>query len=380
MSKKSPMVLIVDDTINNIQVVASFLKPEGYRLAFAQDGKAALTQAEKQSIDLILLDVMMPEMDGFEVCTRLKASPQTQNIPVIFLTGKTETENVVHGLEVGAVDYVTKPFNREELLARVRAHLELKQAKEHIQKVNAQMEEELDIASDIQQSIMREKPLVPFLSSSMSLNPYGKVSGDMIDLSTKNDEFRVFIGDATGHGVPAALLTMMVPFILDGIGEQETSLEAIHKINISLAIRNLNGRFITGIYIKVNKTGLLSACNAGHPPLIIAPKDGSPLILFQPSGMALGIFSPDEYKINYQEEKYQLHPGDKFFLYTDGIIEWQNPKQELFGEERLNEIIEQNRTISTGEIFNKLMEQIDLFRGDVPCGDDYTFLGFEYLG
>ena len=118
-------ILIVDDTLQNIQVLGTILKARGYRLNAAQNGKQALKQIAKVLPDLILLDVMMPEMDGFETCRRLKADERTRDIPVIFLTAKVETDDMVEGFELGAVDYVTKPFNQGELLQRVETHLEL---------------------------------------------------------------------------------------------------------------------------------------------------------------------------------------------------------------------------------------------------------------
>lgn len=118
-------ILIVDDTVKNIQVLGTILKQEGYQLNVAQNGKQALDVVGKVKPDLILLDVMMPEMDGFEACGHLKANPETADIPVIFLTAKIETEDIVKGFELGAVDYVTKPFNPTELLKRVDTHLSL---------------------------------------------------------------------------------------------------------------------------------------------------------------------------------------------------------------------------------------------------------------
>ncbi|MBF0277434.1 MAG: response regulator [SAR324 cluster bacterium] len=127
------LILIVDDSPVNIKVVAGFLKNEGYQLAFAQSGKVAINQVKTQKIDLILLDIMMPEMDGLEVCRILKSSPSTMEVPVVFLTGKTETESIIAGFESGGVDYLTKPFNQKELLARVKTHLSLKQSQEDLQ-------------------------------------------------------------------------------------------------------------------------------------------------------------------------------------------------------------------------------------------------------
>lgn len=123
-----PVIMIVDDTPRNIQIVGNILRNEvDCDFSFATNGKEALGRIQKRPPDLILLDVMMPEMDGFETCAKLKESEDTRMIPVIFLTAKTETENVVRGFNLGAVDYVAKPFNPPELLARVRTQLSIKE-------------------------------------------------------------------------------------------------------------------------------------------------------------------------------------------------------------------------------------------------------------
>ena len=119
-------ILIVDDTLKNIQILGTILRKEEYQINVAQNGLQAIKMAETVIPDLILLDVMMPELDGFETCKRLKTASDTKDIPVIFLTAKTETEDIVKGFELGAVDYVTKPFNATELLVRVRTHLTLR--------------------------------------------------------------------------------------------------------------------------------------------------------------------------------------------------------------------------------------------------------------
>ena len=130
-------VLIVDDVPKNIQVLGSILRDQGYQLSFAMDGKRALDLTSKGKYDLILLDIMMPEMDGYDVCTMLKQDPLTRDIPVIFLTAKTEVDSIVKGFKLGAVDYITKPFYSEELLSRVQTHLELKTTREKLARSNA---------------------------------------------------------------------------------------------------------------------------------------------------------------------------------------------------------------------------------------------------
>jgi len=131
------LILVVDDNPQNIKVLGNILKENGLSAAFAQTGIRALNSVKKKPPDLILLDVMMPDMDGFEVCKQLKQDAATKDIPVIFLTAKIEKEDVIGGLELGAVDYVTKPFNNKELMTRVNTHLELKAAKEKLKQALA---------------------------------------------------------------------------------------------------------------------------------------------------------------------------------------------------------------------------------------------------
>lgn len=136
---KKSRILIVDDSPKNIQVVAGILQEEGFDMSFALDGQAALSLIESEFFDLILLDVIMPEMNGYEVSEILRERTPDSSIPVIFLTAKTDTDSIVKGFESGGVDYITKPFNRNELLARIKTHLALKQAKESLEEANCRL-------------------------------------------------------------------------------------------------------------------------------------------------------------------------------------------------------------------------------------------------
>lgn len=135
-TNKDFKVLIVDDVTRNIQVVGSILRKSNYNVAYAQNGERAIELALENDYDLILLDVMMPEMNGFEVCEKLKADEKTKHIPVIFLTAKTDSESILKGFELGGVDYITKPFNSTEMLARVKTHLSLKRTQEELRESN----------------------------------------------------------------------------------------------------------------------------------------------------------------------------------------------------------------------------------------------------
>ncbi len=143
-SDKGARVLIVDDTIQNIQVLGTVLREQNYQISVAQNGLQALDVVSKVTPDIILLDIMMPELDGFGTCERLKADAATRDIPIIFLTAKVETEDIVRGFELGAVDYVTKPFNATELLARVHTHLEIQRLRRELQEYNEQLEQKVE--------------------------------------------------------------------------------------------------------------------------------------------------------------------------------------------------------------------------------------------
>ena len=147
MNQIKPRILVVDDVMQNLQVVGTMLRNEGYDVMPAGSGPQALERVRVRVPDLILLDLMMPEMDGLEVCRRLKADSSTRQIPIIFLTASNEMEHLVKGFEAGAVDYVTKPFNGAELLARVRTHLELKLARERLREMNDEKNEFMGIAA-----------------------------------------------------------------------------------------------------------------------------------------------------------------------------------------------------------------------------------------
>lgn len=143
MENNKSSILIVDDTPKNLQVLGNTLKLQNYKVEFAINGLKALEWIEKQAFDLVLLDVMMPEMDGYEVCKKIRENDKYKNLPIIFLTAKTDSESIVNGFKIGAQDYITKPFNTAELLVRVETQLELKSSREKLESLNIWLEDEV---------------------------------------------------------------------------------------------------------------------------------------------------------------------------------------------------------------------------------------------
>src|SRR6056297_2566272 len=137
--EKKPIILMVDDVPKNLQVLGNILSKEGYKISAALNGEQALKILQKAKPDLILLDIMMPGLSGYDVLEKIRADETVRDIPVIFLTAKTEKEDIIQGIEMGAMDYVTKPFNSTELLARVNNHIELKLARDKLQHINQEL-------------------------------------------------------------------------------------------------------------------------------------------------------------------------------------------------------------------------------------------------
>jgi diguanylate cyclase (GGDEF)-like protein len=157
-------ILIVDDVPKNIQVAASILQNDTYQIAFAQDGPTALAQIESNRFDLILLDIMMPQMDGYEVCRRIRNRPDNRDTPIIFLTAKNDTDSVVKGFAMGAMDYLSKPFNGAELQARVKTHLELYRSRKAIEEVNRRLRLEMSERIKTEEELKLSKEKYRYLS------------------------------------------------------------------------------------------------------------------------------------------------------------------------------------------------------------------------
>ncbi len=192
----NPTILIVDDNFSNLQILGAILQENNFRVAVAKDGYQALNTLEKTYPDLILLDIMMPGMDGFEVCQRVKQDPYTNDIPIIFLSAKTETQDIVKGLEVGAVDYITKPFMKEEVLARVRAHLKiglltraLSQSNDELKEKQIKLEEDLLAAGEILKNLLPTETFdIPNLQLDYLYKPCESVGGDLLDVIKLDQE------------------------------------------------------------------------------------------------------------------------------------------------------------------------------------------------
>lgn len=386
-------ILIVDDMSRNIDLLKMILSREGFQIHVAKNGIKALEVANAVVPNLILLDVVMPQMDGFETCQKLKASPETKEIPVIFLTGRTDSDDVVKGFELGAVDYVTKPFKAEELLARAYTHLELKRKEKRllqltqdvevsyqtIRKQQKQLVEGLEQARKTQLSILPERPPeIPNAKVAFKYVPMEQIGGDFYDVfELEEGTFGLVIADVTGHGVPAALLSFMFSSMFSNACASGTS--------PGITLRLTNGyvenkveeeKFATMFYVVYEaSTQQLTYSGAAHPCALIIRPSSNEILELHSRGTLIGCFSHDF--ANFEEDTVQLLSGDRLLLYTDGIIEVLNPKEEMLGSPRLKSFVLENQHLGIEELLEQIYELVHEWSGDSGVGDDITMMGLE---
>jgi phosphoserine phosphatase RsbU/P len=357
MTPEQKLILVVDDTPLNISVITGALK-DTYRTKVATSGAKALAIAvADEKPDLILLDVMMPEMDGYEVCRRLKADPTTREIPVIFLTAQTDAEDETRGFQVGAVDYVHKPFSPAVMKARVHTHLALRETREKLAQQLLAIQKELETARLIQQSILPQTvPQIDGLDIAARYIPMTSVAGDFYDfIAVDNKHVGILVADVSGHGMPAALIASMLKIAL--------AAQSAHGDDPARVLLGLNqalcGKFqhhyVTAVYVFVDmEKRALSYAGAGHPPLLLWGAASPGVRDVTENGLFLGMFD----FATYSSVKVPLAPGDRALLYTDGISETNNPEGAEFGSERFRHFLEAQKNGSANQLADSLLEEL----------------------
>ena len=378
--RSSSKILVVDDEPTNIRLLQTRSKAEGYTVLTATNGQEALEQVKTGSPDLILLDVMMPKMDGFEVCRRVRADEATQFLPIVMVTALRETQDRIRALEVGADDFISKPFDNTELLARVRSLLRIKQYQDELAAHNARLEEELQMAREVQNSLMPQG--VTDLSGFRIVSRYTpeiNVGGDFFDLwEVEGGRLGVFISDVMGHGVSAAFITVFIKTILEEIRTRidipGDLLEALNaRFNKMISSQFIFATVFCAVIDLSNQT--LQCANAGHPfPFLIRRRQGvCEPIGNQFIGKGLG-FLP---YATYETFHTPFDPLDGLFLYTDGVYELQNAQGEEFSPERLQEVLVEQTAQPAAVLIDSVLHAINQFRDGRPSDDDITVIAVD---
>jgi sigma-B regulation protein RsbU (phosphoserine phosphatase) len=374
--------LIVDDTPINLRLLGQMLVEHGYQVRPVPDGAMALDAVHAKPPDLILLDILMPGMDGYEVCEQLKGDAQTRDIPIIFISALDATEDKVKAFAVGGVDYVTKPFQIEEVLARVETHLALRRLQKQLQDANRRMERELALAGQVQASFLpRALPEIPGWQLAVALNPARETSGDFYDVNLlPNGCLGLLVADVVDKGVGAALFmalswSLIRTYAVEYPMQPETVLGAVNR---SILKETSAEQFVTVFYgILDPVTGTLVYCNAGHcPPYLFRAQDLAEVHKLDPTGPALGIFEDKA----WVQGVVQLGPGDVLVLYTDGVTEARQGPGMLFGDERLLQAVRtglgspEARGPSAQEVLDSIMAEVGQFVSGAPQSDDIALV------
>lgn len=390
MSAAAPALLIVDDNEDNRYTLSRRLQREGYQnLTAATEGQEALDVLQSRPFDLVLLDVMMPGLNGYEVLERMRADAKLRHIPVIMISALDEIDSVIRCIELGAEDYLSKPFNPTLLRARVGASLEKKRLRDEIVDVLNQIEGELQAARQIQLSMVPTEFVVPTPDRPVevyaTLEPARRVGGDLYDFFWGDDGRMYFVvADVSDKGAPAALFMARTKTMIRLVatlyrppgGAPMQAHHIIQKVNEGLSLENEQGMFVTvflGIIDPASAT--VSYCNAGHNRPYLLRMTDEVAVLDSPRSKPLGI----QPTFTYQTESFRLTPGDGLFVYTDGITEALNGANELFSDERLEEALRSLTTASAREMVSGVMQRVRTFAAGADQADDIAAMGLRFV-
>jgi phosphoserine phosphatase RsbU/P len=372
-------VLLVDDAKANLDILVEGLKSE-YKLSLALSGEMALQAAARTPPDLVLLDIVMPGMDGYEVCRRLRRMPETAEVPIMFLSSLEEVQNKTRGFEAGANDYLTKPFEMLEVKARVRSLLN---AKAYNDAVKEQIAGELRIAREIQMGML-PRDFAAFEAAypvrlGAVLQPAREVGGDLYGVCAAGPErLVVFLGDVSGKGLPASMFMVRAVSLARLLARQIAEPELIlARLNDELATDNPSGMFVTfqcGIYEPAS--GRFSLANAGHCRPVHLPARGAPRWAVRDLGTALGF----EEGLRFERTEMSLRTGDTLVFYTDGVSEAFNAQEECYGSDRLLADAAACGAHPVQDLAAGLLQKVRRFAGGVPQSDDIAILALRIGG
>lgn len=312
-----PKVLIADDTATMRMVLQEMVSLTGYQAVLAESGEECIDVAVCEHPDLILLDIMMPGgLDGFQTFEALKKRHETRGIPVIFLTGMDDLETKLKGFEMGAVDYITKPFHMVEVQARLRLHLKMSYAMNAL--IRAQQEKLKQIES-AQQAMLVTPEAEPSAHFAVFIRQLQEAGGDFYDIIPISEHMRgYFIADVSGHDLRSGFITPAIKALLcQNCSPAYSPMDSMTLINSVLVGFLPNGKYLTAAYLVIDRVcHHATLIGMGHPPVILKRCNGS-VTLFPDESDVLGAFS----EVIFSETQLDVAPGDRFYLYSDGLIE-----------------------------------------------------------
>ncbi|MEK3789238.1 MULTISPECIES: SpoIIE family protein phosphatase [Paenibacillus] len=346
-------ILIVDDNPTNVIIIREILKKENYRnIVSASSAKEMLERLGigdrtldirpvASDIDLILLDMMMPEMDGIEACGIVQQYEHLKDIPIIMVTAVGDSKKLAEALDAGATDYVTKPINKVELMARIRLALRLKLEKDWHKERDQRIQDELKLASLVQQAVLSPAIKDPVLQAHAIYQPSFELAGDLYSwYSLGEGRYCVILLDMMGHGISSSLFCMFIAAVLkDTVTTYVEPERVIQELNRRFGQLDLGRQLVqyyfTAIYMVIDtRSKKIDYVNAGHPPGLMFRNDGTVLQLSS-GASPVGLFD----QIEVETQTIQYEDGERIALYTDGLLEIVQGEHE----EQLEFLIDQLR-------------------------------------
>ncbi len=399
-------ILVVDDTELNRDMLSRRLTRRGYSVSLADGGHAALELLEREEFDLILLDVMMPEVSGLNVLQAVRKRHSPSELPVIMQTAKVQSEDLVEAFKLGASDYVTKPLDFAVVMSRVETQLTLKQSVDEIRRLQQDLQQthaklsashelvklELESAAKIQQALLPTNlPEISGARFAWTFQPCDELAGDALNIvPLDEDHVGFYVLDVAGHGVSSALLSFTVSHSLTGNCSRSSVLkqlvpgsdrarlvppaEVAELLSEQFSWDANFEKFFTLFYGQLNvKTRELKYVSAGHPPAILWRPGEKPIQLGS-TGLPIGITG-----LEYEEIKLTLRPGDRLFVFSDGVNEAMSPQHELFGLQRLHQAVARGSNASLSDCVAGITSDLREWSGLDSVKDDESLLAVEIV-
>jgi DNA-binding response OmpR family regulator len=393
MNSEKSKILIVDDNVKNLQVLGGFLQNEGYSVEFALEGNSAIDWISRNSFDLVLLDIMMPGIDGYEVCRTVKKESKNKDLPIIFLTAKIDHESIIEGFGAGAVDYITKPFIKDELLARVKTHLEIKKSRDRLAEYLGVIEEKsrnitasIEYAKNIQEAMLKTssefRDLIP--EHFILYQPKDIVSGDFYWFTCIDNLTIIAVMDCTGHGVPGALMSTLGVTLLNEI------VLANKILRPDLILENLRTKLIKALsqkgFLGIIKDGIEGSVfcfdtlmrqfhYSGSCNSMIIIHDGE-LQEIKPKRIPIG-YSDKE--VDFENVSLDLSKNDLVYMFSDGYVDqFGGPVSKRFMIKRFKDILLKSNKLPLEEQREILLSEFLMWKGDSDQTDDILVLGIRF--
>jgi sigma-B regulation protein RsbU (phosphoserine phosphatase) len=371
-NERAVTIMIVDDEFVSVTMLANLLQREGFATFASSTGIDAVVLASQRQPDLILLDVNLPEARGSTICARLKENETTADIPVLFVSGNADTATKIECFEAGGLDYITKPYESREVLARITTHLRLSRAQRALGRL---LLETIHSMAQAQRALLPPRPEeMPEAKFAVYCRQLSEAGGDFYNVVKVSDQiFDYITADVCGRDISVALVTSALKALFtQNCTPYYSPVEILAIVNRVMPAILQVGQYVAISWIRLNRsTNKAVIINAGRPPIIILPANGIPVKVAL-RGDIVGVFD----HVAFDRKEITLAPGDRVLLYSDGLVEAEGKSAgaRAAGINRLMEICAESHGSTLSHLIETLTERV--FKTHIP-EDDIVILGVD---